>query len=81
MNAENSLRRMIEKWLPPAIDTRIRVTRFNRARPNQRRYVRVEVFRPEGSIVIFFFQHDDGRWRVFPQEIRRPTLLRLAISG
>lgn len=81
MNAENSLRLMIEKWLPSTIEARIKVTRFSRVRPNRRRYVCVEALRPEGAVAIFFFQHDDGRWYVFPQETRRPTLVSLAISA
>jgi hypothetical protein len=81
MNPENSLRLMIEKWLPSTIETRLKVTRFTRVRPNRRRCVRVEALRPDGAVAIFFFQHDDGRWHVFPQETRLPTLLSLAISG
>jgi hypothetical protein len=81
MNAENSLRLLIEKWLTPTMATRVQVTRFRRVHPNRRRYVRVEALRSEGSVAIFFFQHDDGTWRVFPQETRRPTLHAYAIAG
>lgn len=81
MNAENSLRLMIDKWLPSTVEARVKVTRFSRVRPNRRRYVCVEAIRPEGPVAIFFFLHDDGRWRVFPQEARRPTLVSLAISA
>lgn len=81
MNAENSLRLLIEKWLTPTMATPVQVTRFSRTPPNRTRYVRVEVPRAEGSVAIFFFQHDDGTWRVFPQETRRPTLHAYAIAG
>jgi hypothetical protein len=81
MNAENSLRLLIDKWLTPTIATRVQVTRFSRAYPNRNRCVRVEALRPAGSVAIFFFQHDDGTWRVFPQETRRPTLRAYAIAG
>jgi hypothetical protein len=80
MNAENSLRLLIDKWLTPTIATRVQVTRFSRSYPKRTRCVRVEALRPEGSIAIFFFQHDDGIWRVFPQETRRPTLHAYAIA-
>ena len=81
MNAESSLRLQIEKWLTPTMATKVQVTRFSRTCPNRRRYVRVEALRPEGSVAIFFFQHDDGTWRVFPQETKRPTLHAYANAG
>lgn len=34
----------------------------------------VEISKPAGSFVIFFFRHDDGTWRVFPPEVERPTM-------
>ncbi len=69
--AEKSLRVLVEKWLAPTMATRLRVTRFARRHLNQGRYVRVEVLQPEGSVVIFFFQHHDGTWCVFPPETKR----------
>lgn len=72
--AEKSLRMLIEKWLTPTPTTPIRVTRFSRTHSNWRRYVRVEALRPQGTIALFFFQHDDGTWRVFPPETGRLTL-------
>ena len=80
--AEKSLRLLVEKWLTPTPATPIRVTRFSRTHSNSnwRRYVRVEAQRPQGSITLFFFQHDDGAWRVFPPETGRLTL-RAAIAA
>ncbi|MGA9918256.1 MAG: hypothetical protein WBR17_37530 [Paraburkholderia sp.] len=69
--AERSLRLLVEKWLTPSPSTPIRVTRFSRARLNQRRYVRVEVLRPTGPVGMFFFRHGDGTWYVFPPETER----------
>jgi hypothetical protein len=69
--AEKSLRLLVEKWLAPTMATRLRVTRFARRRLNQGRYVRVEVLQPEGAVAIFFFQHHDGTWCVFPPETKR----------
>ena len=69
--AERSLRLLVEKWLAPTPSTPVRVTRFSRARSNQRRYVRVEVLRPTGPVGLFFFRHGDGTWCVFPPETKR----------
>lgn len=69
--AERSLRWLVEKWLAPTSSTPVRVTQFSRARSNQRRYVRVEVLQPTGSIGMFFFRHGDGTWCVFPPETER----------
>jgi hypothetical protein len=76
----NSLSRLVEKWLMPTLATQIRVTRFSHTlelrgtRQNMRRYVCVEALRPEGSIALFFFRHDDGTWHVFPPEIEHLTI-------
>ncbi|SEB93509.1 hypothetical protein SAMN02787142_0589 [Burkholderia sp. WP9] len=74
MNAEKSLRVLIEKWLTPGLAAPIRVTRFGRTSANRRRCVRVEALRPEGPAALFFFRHDDGAWRVFPPEAERLTI-------
>jgi len=71
---EKSLRLLVEKWLTPTWATPIRVTRFSRTHSSRRRYVRVEALRPEGSVALFFFHHDDGTWHVFPPETGRLTL-------
>ncbi|SDJ15735.1 hypothetical protein SAMN04487926_13557 [Paraburkholderia steynii] len=71
---ETSLRLLVEKWLPQTLSTPMRVTRFSRTHPNRRRYVRVEALRPEGSVALFFFRHDDGTWQVFPPENARLTI-------
>ncbi|MBC8752292.1 hypothetical protein F6X42_39480 [Paraburkholderia sp. WC7.3b] len=70
--AERSLRSLVEKWLTPAAATPIRVTRFSRTGSSRGRYARVEVQRPEGSVALFFFRHDDGTWQVFPPGTRGP---------
>ncbi|MFM0651993.1 hypothetical protein PQR17_10640 [Paraburkholderia sediminicola] len=74
--AERSLRLLIEKWLSPTSATPIRVTRFSRAYPDWRRYVRVEVLRSQGPVALFFFRHDDGTWHVSP-----PSAVRLTIRA
>lgn len=70
---EKSLSAMVQKWLSPSPATPIRVTRFGRKRPDRRRYVRVDAMRPNGSVTLFFFRHDDGVWCVFPQDASRLT--------
>jgi hypothetical protein len=81
MNAEKSLRLLVEKWLMPTSATPVRVTQFSRTRPHGRRYVRVEATWLEGPVALFFFQHDDGAWRVFPPETRRLTIRAYASAG
>jgi hypothetical protein len=81
MNAEKSLRLLVEKWLTPTLATPIRVTRFSRTRPNRKRYVCVEALRPGGSVTLFFFRHDDGTWRVFPPETGRLAIRAYASAG
>ena len=43
-----------------------RLVRFGRMTSDQWRYVCVESARPDGTLLIFFFRHDDGTWHVFP---------------
>jgi hypothetical protein len=64
-----SLREVVERWLMPnhAVPFRVRPLR-NAVRG---RCVRVDARAPCGDIVICFFQHDDGAWRVFPPLPRR----------
>jgi hypothetical protein len=81
MSAETSLRLLVEKWLRPTSSTPIRVVRFGRSRLKGRRYVRVEVLRLEGPVALYFFQHDDGTWRVVPPETSRPTIRPYANAG
>jgi hypothetical protein len=69
-----SLRLLVEKWLAPTPAMPARVARFSRMRANQRRYVCVEASRPTGMLMIFFFKHDDGSWRVFPPGVERPAM-------
>ena len=72
--AETSLRMLVEKWLAPTPAMPARIARFSRMTPDQRRYVCVESLRPGGTLVIFFFRHDDRSWRVFPPAAPRPAM-------
>jgi hypothetical protein len=59
-----SLRYQVEKWLTPTAP--VHVTAFGRTRLGRGRYVCVEAWQPSGSRALFFFQHEDGYWHVFP---------------
>ncbi len=74
MDAEKSLRAMIEKWLTPTLMTSIRVARFGRSRLSRKRYVCVEALRLGGAVAIFFFRRDDGTWSIFPPGDDRQVL-------
>lgn len=71
---ERSLRRVIESWLGTRHAKHIRVTRLSQRRRQLCRYVRVEVDRDKGTLVIVFFRHDDGSWCVFPPTPRSPIM-------
>lgn len=68
---EYSLRTQVEKWLAPTLSAVVRVTEFGRTPLGGNRYVCVETSLPRGSRALFFFRHDDGLWRVFPQPVSR----------
>lgn len=72
--AEQSLHYMVEKWLAPSPQTRVRVIKFGHIREDKRRYVHVEVSASPNSRAIFFFRHDDGCWCVFPPRMVRPSM-------
>ncbi|WP_075644092.1 hypothetical protein [Caballeronia udeis] len=66
-----SLRLLVEKWFGPGTSAHLPMIRFTRARLHGTRCVRVDALRTKDSIEIFFFQHQDGEWRVFPPETKR----------
>ncbi|MGF6610515.1 hypothetical protein OKW45_005437 [Paraburkholderia sp. WSM4175] len=59
-----SLRYQVEKWLAPTAP--VHVTAFGHSRFGRGRYVRVETLQVTGLHALFFFEHDDGYWNVFP---------------
>ncbi|MCX4149985.1 MULTISPECIES: hypothetical protein [Paraburkholderia] len=69
---EKSLRLMIDKWLAPTPAAPVRVVRYGRANSNHGRYVLAQSW--VRSLRIFFFQHDDGSWGVFPPSPKGPTM-------
>lgn len=72
--SEKSLRLVVEKWFAPTPAMPVHVTGFGRTTSNRRRYVRIEALRPAGPLVIFFFQHDDRTWNVFPPIAEMPAM-------
>jgi hypothetical protein len=71
---EASLRLLIEKWIGPPVASQVSLTRYGRAHSFEPRYVRVEARRAGGAVAIFFFQHRDGTWHVFPAEPGRVSM-------
>jgi hypothetical protein len=71
---EQSLRQLIEKWFAPTPSMPARVTQFGRMRESRQRFLRVESLHQSGPFTIFFFQHDDGSWCVFPPCGERPAI-------
>ncbi|MCP2091879.1 UNVERIFIED_ORG: hypothetical protein J2Y81_007985 [Paraburkholderia sediminicola] len=71
---DRSLRLLVERWLGTAPATPARITRFDRMRSNQRRYVCVEALRQAVTLTVFFFVHDDGTWRVVPPYLGRSAM-------
>jgi hypothetical protein len=59
-----SLRYQVEKWFAPS--TPVHVTAFGHTCLGRGRYVCVETRRSTGFHALFFFQHEDGYWNVFP---------------
>lgn len=68
---QQSLRWQVEKWLAPAPEVSVHVTKFSRTRLGGRRYVCVEALSSDLVRALFFFRHDDGTWHVFPPESGR----------
>ncbi|WP_084688623.1 hypothetical protein [Paraburkholderia oxyphila] len=67
-STSSSLRALIDKWFSPA--TLLRVRRFTMSPRGVPRCVRVESMGNGAERVIFFFQHGDGVWRVYPPDPR-----------
>jgi hypothetical protein len=70
-SAEICLRSVVEKWFATAP---IRVTRFKWSGMGHSRSVRVEARSSSKALSIVFFKHEDGAWRVFPPDGRRPAM-------
>lgn len=67
----NSLRVLVQRWLAPGPGASLRITRFSCVGSERRRHVRVDAWRPDGTVTILFFRHKDGMWRVFPPDAER----------
>jgi len=70
-SAEICLRSAVEKWFATAP---VRITRFKWSGVGQSRSVRVEARFSSRALSIVFFKHEDGAWRVFPPDGRRPAM-------
>jgi len=68
------LRSLVAKWFGHSAVVTVRVMEFSRTPSDRRRYVRIGVMRPDGSLTIVFFRHDDGSWNVFPAKASTPAM-------
>jgi hypothetical protein len=73
-NGENSLRRLIDKWLGHCANATVHVIEFSRTSANRTRYVRVGGGPSESCLAIVFFRHGDGSWNVYPPRENVPTM-------
>lgn len=71
---DRSLRVMVQQWLDAGPRTPVRVVRFKRTSTDHRRFVEVEVMRPQGRLALIFFRHDDHTWCVIPQRADMPMM-------
>jgi len=73
MFEERSLRFHVEKWFGRTAISSLEVSRVRPAKLGPNRCVQVVSPQSENRVTIFFFQHGDGRWSVFPPPTRRAT--------
>ncbi len=73
---ERTLRMLIEKWLPAVGMTGggRHTLRFVRARYANARCLHVSASGLSRAVEIVFFQHRDGVWRIFPQDVTRLSM-------
>jgi hypothetical protein len=74
LNGENSLRRLIDKWLGHCASGTVRVTEFSRTASSRNRYVRVGGGSSENHWSLIFFRHGDGSWKVYPPRAHVPAM-------
>ncbi|CAE6871979.1 hypothetical protein [Paraburkholderia domus] len=72
--AEKSLRMLVEKWSGLKGSRSVRVRLLDRSQSGPARCVCVETQRTAGTVTLFFFQHSDGSWQVFPPGTNRPAM-------
>jgi hypothetical protein len=72
VTARKSLSDAVNSWLTPLRAIPFRVSSLRRA--ECKRCVRVEAKASTGVVAIFFFQHSDGAWHVFPPAPHRVTM-------
>jgi hypothetical protein len=63
---KSSLRGLREKLLATAGALPVRVLTLHGSADGLTCRVCVEIRRPDGPILLFFFRHSDGTWHVFP---------------
>ena len=73
MFEEGSLRFHVEKWFGRTAISSLEVSRVRPAKLGRNRCVQVVSSQSENRLTIFFFQHGDGRWSVFPPPTQHAT--------
>lgn len=76
----SSLRAIVTKWLAPTACSPVALTRLRYANASSLRCVRAERIGSRHTVAIFFFQHGDGSWSVFPPAPPRPTMRAVAAA-
>ena len=66
VTTKSSLRGLREKLRATAGAKPVRVLALHGSQDGQTCRVCIEIVRPDGPIVLFFFRHCDGTWHVFP---------------
>lgn len=66
VTTKSSLRGLREKLQATAGAKPVRVLALHGSQDGQTCRVCIEIMRPDGPIVLFFFRHRDGTWHVFP---------------
>ena len=72
-NDMRSLRDQAEKWLGVGEGAPLHVLFTGRTRARHR-YVCIEAPRAASTRALFFFRHEDGAWRVFPDHAPYPSI-------
>jgi hypothetical protein len=71
--AQSSLHDQVEKWFGVEPTEHVRVAGFGHMTDGTC-YVHIAASSTSGSWELYFFRHDDGGWRVFPQRTKQPSM-------
>jgi hypothetical protein len=69
----HSLRELVEKWLGASGAGAMRML-IHRSRTGGARCVHIRAQRSADTLTLFFFQHANGNWQVFPPGLIQPAM-------